>query len=333
MRYSFRGGKMYRLSKTILIILITSVAFLFFSDVLKEYNTEAIPNAPICIQVNSDNHRSTKHEIFTMFSKLANEGKYQITLVQLININGKNIKSVHSFNSTYEQPVSYYKKFPINVIGNKGIKLEDVKGSYYTNATEYELLKLQNNMVKLGLSTNIYKVSLFKYLEENILSNNYIPIIVSIFSILLVIMFIEKISQFKKYAILQLNGLTSKQIIIRDIKDNYIWYLIAITSVLIIYLIYLFSVLNIIGMLLTIKYIIYIYLLIAFCFLILDLISYISLVMINIYPAIQGKIYSKPFITVGYLLKICLILVVTINICSLCREINVFNQDQNIMKM
>lgn len=324
---------MYRLSKTVLITLVASVAFLLFSSVLKEYDTETIPNAQTCIQVNSDEHKNTKSKIFATFSKLARKGNYQFTLVQLVNINNKSIKSVHSFNSNGIQLFSYYKESAVNIIGNNNMQLEDDRGKYYTTAKGNELLKLKAKLTKLGLNYDTYKVSLFKHLEASAFSNGYLPIIISIFSILLIIMFIEKIFQFKKYAILQLNGLTIKQIILRDIKSNYLVYLGAITLALLAYLIYLLFILNLMCFISIAKYVVCIYLFIIFIYLILDLLSYSSLFLINIYPAIQGKSYSKPFVITGYLLKICLVLIVAINTRSLHNEINIFVKDQNIMKM
>ena len=246
---------MYRLSKTVLITLVASVAFLLFSSVLKEYDTETIPNAQTCIQVSSDEHKNTKSKIFATFSKLARKGNYQFTLVQLVNINNKSIKSVHSFNSNGIQLFSYYKESAVNIIGNNNMQLEDDRGKYYTTAKGNELLKLKAKLTKLGLNYDTYKVSLFKYLEASAFSNGYLPIIISIFSILLIIMFIEKIFQFKKYAILQLNGLTIKQIILRDIKSNYLVYLGAITLALLAYLIYLLFILNLMCFISIAKYV------------------------------------------------------------------------------
>lgn len=322
---------MFRTSKAILLAIIISITFILFSGILKEYNKETIPSSPICIQINYDSHKSTKTKIFSTFSKLAHADKYQLTLVRLMNINGKSKKQIYSFNPQKNTIFSLYKNSKKNKI--KNIQLEDVRGTYYTNAQGPALIKLQDKIAQLGLSSSISKATLFSLIKESLESSTYILIILSIFSILLILMFIEKISQFKKYAILQLNGLSNIQVLKRDIVSDYPAFLGSILLVLCACCIYSFNTLNNYGLLLAIRYGVVILVLTLLVFVILDFVSYSSLFMINIYSAIQGKSYSKPFVIVGYILKIGLVVIVTMNMFFLNNKVSTFIRDQNTMEM
>lgn len=51
---------MFRSSKNILIILIVAVSLVIFSNIIKEYDDETIPESTIAIQINSAQHKNTK---------------------------------------------------------------------------------------------------------------------------------------------------------------------------------------------------------------------------------------------------------------------------------
>ena len=146
-------------------------------------------------------------------------------------------------------------------------------------------------------------------------------------------MFIEKIAQLKKYAVLKLNGLNLWQILRRDLGHDYLFFIGSLLVVLFTYSIYLTTSLNKTGWILVSKYNLVIMLLILAFYLLLDLISYSCLMVVELYPALKGKSYTKLFVIAGYLLKASLVILVTINLFSLNNKINSFIQDQNVMKM
>lgn len=223
-------------------------------------------------------------------SKLAHEGNYQLALVRVMNVNGKNKKSIYSFNPQKSQTFSLYKNSNLKYLSKNDLELEDVQGTYYTNATKQDLTKLENALTNLGLNFATQKVSLSSAIKGNLIFNSYLPILISIFSILLVIMLIEKISYFKKYAILQLNGLTKKQILFRDVRQNYPLFLGSVLGIWLIYLIYSLIVLNKAGFLLAAPASGIIVLLILVIFAIIDLFSYLALLMIDLYPAFKANL-------------------------------------------
>lgn len=95
----------------------------------------------------------------------------------------------------------------IKKLNQKELQLTDIQGLYYTNAKKAQLAELQRYLNKSGLHYTTSKMSLLVAIKNNLALISYLPIVLSIFSILLIIMFIEKIAQLKKYAVLKLNGL------------------------------------------------------------------------------------------------------------------------------
>lgn len=323
---------MFRISKIFLTILTTGICFILFFNLIREYDKEIIPNTTNCIQINTDNQIYTKKEIFSKLTELSNKNNYQLDLVRLLRLNGKSTKIIYPFNKKREGVYSFYTKNNIKELNKKDVQLEDIRGKYYTNANKSALSQLQMEMNRMGLNYSIYKVSTKNVFNSNMV-RNYIPIVLSVFSLLLIIMFIEKISRFKEFAILRLNGFSLNEIIIRDIKNAYLWLVVTIAIVLLIGVVYASFSMNKIGIMISATYLLMIGILIAVMFVILDLVSYSSLYLVNIYPAIQGKSYSREFVIIGYILKLCLVGIVAINIIYLHNQIQNFVQDQKIMKM
>ena len=75
---------MFRISKIFLIILTTGICFILFFNLIREYDKEIIPDATNCVQVNTDNQKYTKKEIFSKLTELSNKNNYQLDLVRLL---------------------------------------------------------------------------------------------------------------------------------------------------------------------------------------------------------------------------------------------------------
>ena len=94
---------MFRISKIFLIILTTGICFILFFNLIREYDKEIIPDATNCVQVNTDNQKYTKKEIFSKLTELSNKNNYQLDLVRLLRLNGKSTKIIYSFNKKRDQ--------------------------------------------------------------------------------------------------------------------------------------------------------------------------------------------------------------------------------------
>ena len=122
---------MFRISKIFLIILTTGICFILFFNLIREYDKEIIPDATNCVQVNTDNQKYTKKEIFSKLTELSNKNNYQLDLVRLLRLNGKSTKIIYSFNKKRDQVYSFYKRNNIKELNKKDVQLEDIRGKYY----------------------------------------------------------------------------------------------------------------------------------------------------------------------------------------------------------
>lgn len=165
--------------------------------------------------------------------------------------------------------------------------------------------------------------------ESNVIS--YLPIFISLLAILLIIMLIEKIYSFKKYAVLRLNGWSYLQIIVNDLKRMLVSFSTLIGIFLGLSIGYTLLVMNKDGIIFWLKYSFLVLIFIFAFFIVLDLISYTVLAYINLYPALKGQTYTRPFVATGYIFKISLIILTTINVLSLHHTVETFRNDQTIM--
>lgn len=329
----FLEKNMFRAAKNILFIIITGISFLLLSVVMKEYDENSIPNCPTSVVIDSWNHQQKKAVIFSTMEQMATKNKFQLTLVRTTNLNGKISKTSYNFSPAQKQPLSLYRNSHAQEITNRQLQLQEVKGTYYTNASGANLNLLQDKLRKLGVTTHIYKISLLKIVVNTESISSYLTIFLSIIGILAIVMFIEKIAKFKTYAILQLNGWSFKKILNKDIKANLLVFSLSFLALLVSYFIYTIISINLTSVLFIIKYAFSLLIIITVLFAFLDLFSYLSLALIDIYQAIQGKAYTKPFIIIGYVLKIVIVLIVITNTFLLKVNFDRYNQDQKIMQM
>lgn len=94
---------------------------------------------------------------------------------------------------------------------------------------------------------------------------------------------------------------------------------------------YTLLVMNKDGIIFWLKYSFLVLIVIFAFFIVLDLISYTVLAYINLYPALKGQTYTRPFVATGYIFKISLIILTTINVLSLHHTVETFRNDQTIM--
>lgn len=305
---------MFRIGKVGLFTLLTLIELILFSTIITQYDQETIPNDSTVIQIVSDKANVNKRAIFSKLRTVAKKENYQLTLVRVNRLNNHVTKSYYDFNPAKNHVFSLFKTQNLNKITNHDLQLEDIRGEYFTNASGNSLENLGSTLDKLGIKYNISKVSLFDQIRNDSSTTSYLPIFLSILGILLIVMFMEKVSNFKKYAILKLNGWTIGQILKRDIKSNLPLFVVVALMIELIYLIYNFVQMNFVGLVITLKYSLRIIVLIAILIFFLDLISYLALLLMNLYSAIKGNSSAKSLTIVGYVLKGALLILVSINI-------------------
>lgn len=324
---------MFRLLKLTLFAMAMAVMFLLFSGVLRQYDQESIPSLQRAIQVTAWDQKQPKQAIFSTLRQEAQRGKYQLVYVRFENVAGKQTKTVINFHSQSEQPMSFYKQATFKVLHGQAIQLEPVKGTYYTDATGRNLTKLQETLTKLGLTHQSEAPSLSRMLAGSQMFASFLPIVVSILSMLFLMMLLEKVFRTKDYAICKLNGLTIKRIILNDMCASLPFMIGSLVAMAMVALAVSSYAMNLAGISYLMRHWLLILLAMNVIFLILDLISYSVLGLIDSYAAIQGAAQSRVLMVIGYGLKAALIMMVALNTFMLIQRTSKFVQDRRTMNM
>ncbi|CAM2758988.1 hypothetical protein [Lactobacillus crispatus] len=324
---------MYRVCKSALFIIISGICLISILSVIKEYDKEAIPNANTAITITTDSIKQSKKQVFLKLKQAANQGNYQLTLVKVKRINNKTSKVVYNFNSNLSNSLTIFRDDNVQRLKYKALRLQDLRGTYYTTANSTQLTKLKHILDKAKINYAVVKISKLTILENSGIIETYLPIILSMLGIVFIIMVIEKVSHFKNYAVLKLNGWSLRQIIIKDFKKSFAYFAISYLLLFVICLCYILIKINFINIVQMVTYSWELITLICLILGLLDLVSYSVLVLINIPTAIKGQTYTKEIVTVGYILKIFLVALVTINIFAFQKRVTNYIQDKEIMKM
>lgn len=322
---------MFRIVKLGIFGIITALSLILLGMLTQQLDKGNVPGSPTVIEVTNQNGKYSKKRVFDELKKSATQNNYQISLVRLNTVTGNTSKSFYNFNDKLNQNITYFKNSDISKINDQKLSLEEVKGRYYTNADSQSLKELSKKLSSLGLSFTIYHISLLSLLKNESSVISYLPIFISLLAILLIIMLIEKIYSFKKYAVLRLNGWSYLQIIVNDLKRMLVSFSTLIGIFLGLSIGYALLVMNKDGIIFWLNYSSLVLILIFVFFIVLDLISYTVLAYIHLYPALKGQTYTRPFVATGYIFKISLIILTTINVLSLHHTVETFRNDQTIM--
>ena len=271
---------MFRIVKLGIFGIITALSLILLGMLTQQFDKGNVPGSPTVIEVTNQNGKYSKKRVFDELKKSATQNNYQISLVRLNTVTGNTSKSFYNFNDKLNQNITYFKNSDISKIDDQKLNLEEVKGRYYTNADSQSLKELSKKLSSLGLSFTIYHISLLSLLknESNVIS--YLPIFISLLAILLIIMLIEKIYSFKKYAVLRLNGWSYLQIIVNDLKRMLVSFSTLIGIFLGLSIGYTLLVMNKDGIIFWLKYSFLVLIFIFAFFIVLDLISYTVLAYI-----------------------------------------------------
>ncbi|MDO4911928.1 MAG: bacteriocin [Lactobacillus sp.] len=324
---------MYKKVKIALLMVISCLALFQLSAAIYEYEQNSIANAHTAIQVSSDSHKLKKSQVFSELAKFSKENGTQLTFAHMNEINGALTKSYYDFNPNKPADPALFKNIKLQKLSYKDLQLEATTSIYYTSASGNKLLSLQSEFSKLGLTASVSKPSLAMGFLTNDLLSTYVPIMISIVAILLVIMFIEKISRFKEYAILKLHGYSTFKLLKRDLAANSKKYGFALGIVFVLYMIWSIVSLKLAGLIISFKWTLLLLLVTFIFFEFLELISYVALLMLDLYPALQGQTYTKPFVFAGYVIKLALLILVFSNAISLQQNATSFASDKAIMHM
>ena len=158
---------MYRVCKSALFIIISGICLISILSVIKEYDKEAIPNANTAITITTDSIKQSKKQVFLKLKQAANQGNYQLTLVKVKRINNKTSKVVYNFNSNLSNSLTIFRDDNVQRLKYKALRLQDLRGTYYTTANSTQLTKLKHILDKAKINDAAVKISKLTNLELN----------------------------------------------------------------------------------------------------------------------------------------------------------------------
>lgn len=317
-------------------ILISVIIFIFSWTLLtlfNNYNLQSIPDMDNVISITSWNGRVSKKEIYGLLSKKVKEEKVNLVKVRLADNNNSKTKVIYDFNNNGSKNYSWLKNIRLKQLTKKDLLLEDLIGDYYTDASKNQIDSLIFALRKQGLQVSNYHFSFKDELKNDEPYKNEFLIFCSLFGLLFIVIILEKFINYKKYAILIVNGLNIWQIFIRDFFKEIKIYLPIVFIDLCGFVIIAFRSLNKIGLMHYAILLLIMLILLSIIYWIFDLISYLSVVFIKLYSAINGMFTGKFFIYFGYLLKAVLIILLGLNLTTFFKKYTTYQNDKAIMSM
>lgn len=335
---------MLRKLKIILFSLTTVIAIGLFAESIHTYDDETLPNNQTCINVyaakpvkNSApiNQKVTKKAFFDKLREIADDKNVSLIKLRINKTNGRTSKLVYNLGSKNET-YAIYKNAAIKKLTNNEFQLEDIYGLYFTNAKGEALNRIVSFLRRKDLKVEVRSTAPTpSILLSSTLSGfpqGTATIFISVISIIFIIMILEKVYRFKAYAIMKIHGLSNWQIIKSDFKDEMLWFLLTLGAIAMIVIARSLYVFTFAGLRMFLPYLLIFLTIFLLVFLCLDTLSYSVLVLIKPYQVIKGIGNSRPFLLIGYALKILLLGIVALNTISLHNSHQAYVRDTKIIQ-
>lgn len=343
---------MLRKTKIIFYSLITVVVLALFAGFIREYDNNSIPENNTIIHIVSWNRKVLdkwqkqlnskqytkkvrKKTVFGKFKKIALAENSSLVKLRINKFNGQQSKVVYNFGTPINN-FSLYKDESIKKLTNAELDLEEITGLYCTNAKNEALGQILSEIHSLGLNTEIIDNSLsVKRLGQMVVANFSkfdLIIFVGIIGTLFIVMVLEKVFRFKAYAIMKINGLSNRQIIKSDLKDESPLLIVALGVIILVMFVYGLTSFTISNWHFFLPHVVVLLSIVFFSFFALNTLSYVVLALIDSYQAIKGSETTHAFLLIGYALKVLLLVLILFNTISLTNHYKIYTRDTNIIK-
>ncbi|RMC49392.1 hypothetical protein [Lactobacillus sp. ESL0225] len=340
---------MLRKIKILLYLLISIIVIVLFFELISSSDNNSVPNNKTVIDVygskvvkNWDkkntikwNKKHNKKNFFKTLKHFSKDNHIALVKLRTDNFNGHQTKIVYDLG-TKTNNFSLYQNKSVKKLTNKDFELEEIYGLYCTNANPKVLKQLLSQLHTLGMKVHIIdnplsiKSFLLSILAD--LSTTNLLITANIIGILFIVMVLEKVYRFKAYAVMKINGLSTNQIIITDLKDEAVSLVLAFSLIIGGILIWSFCTLTRSSFSFFIPRLCGILVILFLAFFILNFLSYAVLSLINPYTAIKGAEHTRPFLLIGYILKAVLLILIIINTISLYNSNKTYTNDVKIIE-
>ncbi|RHW55322.1 hypothetical protein [Lactobacillus bombicola] len=340
---------MLRKIKILLYSLISIIIIAIFFELISSLDNSSVPNNKAVIDVYSSkvvknwdkkntikwNKKYNKKNFFKILKHFSKDNHISLVKLRTDNFNGHKTKIVYDLG-TKTNNFSLYQNKSVKKLSNKDLELEEIYGLYCTNANPKVLKQLVSQLCTFGMKVHTIdnplsiKFFLLSILAD--LSTTNLLITANIIGILFIVMILEKVYRFKAYAVMKINGLSTNQIIITDLKDEAFSLVLAFSLIIGGILIWSFCTLTLSSFSFFIPRLCGILVILFLVFFILNFLSYVVLALIDPAEAIKGAQHTRPFLLIGYILKAVLLILIIFNTISLYNSNKTYTNDVKIIK-
>lgn len=302
---------------TIFIMTVILIVFCYQEDRAKISGTNQI------IEVKGWDKTSSKSKVFDLIENFAENKKVSIYKATTKTIHNQTVREVYSFNKQKHQETlsTFDKKIKTTYISRQAVEGQDIKGQYFMEADKYTAEQFVNTLNALHVKSDVYHLNIAMIFIGSILDNGlYIPLIAMILVYILYHIQLRS-AHFKEYALKQLNGYSSINLIIESLRSAIKHWLVLFIGAYIITNIYLIISENNGELVLFSKRLLVAYAVIYGIDLVCLLLSFCLLALIDVPQMIKGK---KPFTTlrlISNIVKFTMIVSVTILLINSVKSI------------
>ncbi|PKE62216.1 DUF1430 domain-containing protein [Macrococcoides caseolyticum] len=322
--------------KILKIILDLSMLFIIFSILflfsLKE-EEELIPDSNYVIKITEWDFKHSKESIYKELNKISKENDISIYKVSYSDGKNETKKYIYPINSKEKDLTETFNSKKNKLMNFEEVLKKDVRGNYFVKEKNIDNTNIQNSLLKLGIKSDIIKISPQILFISLIADNGLLFPILSLF-IIYILYFLKKVcSNFKEIAIKKLNGYSNGNIIFEDFHKKILYYISFFAIFIFATILYLNLLEHNSQITLFIKREVILYCLYLLIIIIISIISYFLVIKIDIPSLIKGQKPYKQLRIISTFTKCILLLVfsiIYIGNYNHLKELSLINESKKI---
>lgn len=326
---------MIKYVKRFIYFILMLFTIFFIVNNINIYNQTYIPKSNgIQIKINQWDEKKSKDQIINNIHNYCKKNNEEILFVSSHFNDTKEIKYLYTFlHQPSLKDFSYIKNQEIKLVNKNKILLQDLCGEFIINANTNDAKKFLDFLQNQGIKSEIVTSNIFKDFSLFDISSQMINTIIVIIILLITLNIFDKINNCKKYAILKLNGSFINQIWNLDLKKDIYMLLVVDGIVFIISNIFTIYFYTLSGIILFNKCLFILVLFINIIYISSDLLSYLVIPLIDIKTSIKNGTPSHSITILGYVLKIFILFILSINIYHLQESMNEYKNNHQILNI
>ncbi|MHD0398162.1 DUF1430 domain-containing protein [Staphylococcus simulans] len=310
------------------IVIITAILIVFCQqeDKVKISGTSQV------IEVKEWDTTYSKSKVLDTIEDFARKNNVSIYKATTKTIHNQTVRDVYNFNTNaHQQALSTFdKKIKTTYISRQAVEGQDIKGQYFVAGDKQMATQLISTLNTVHVKSDVYHLNVAMIFIGSILDNGlFIPLAAVILVYILYSIQLRS-AHFKEYALKQLNGYSSFNLISESLRNAVKYWLLLFIGAYLLTLIGLIITENNGALMLFSKRVVIAYLAIYGIDLACVLLSFCLLALIDIPQMIKGK---KPFATLRFIsniVKFTMIVSATILLINAAKSIQHINAMNNV---